>query len=74
MTKVYLVMQQPEGSDRESEFSEISGIFSSSNKAIKACRNQRYCYAEVILDHQFPDETINGLNWIVDPQQVTEND
>lgn len=63
MIDVYLVMQQPQGSDDNAFATEISGIFSSEEKAIKACRDNKYVYTKMTLDEQFPDETVNVVEW-----------
>jgi len=36
---------------------EFQGVFSSEQKAIKACRNENYFYAPIELDKEIPDQT-----------------
>lgn len=46
------------GQYKEGEAWEIQGVFSTEDAAKAACRKFNYFYLPLILDENFPDETI----------------
>ncbi len=54
--KLWIVGQYKSGIGKEIRW-EMQGVFSTKEKAIKACRNYKYFIGSEILDQEIPDET-----------------
>lgn len=68
MGNVYLVQQWCE----EKSHWEISGVFDTQDKAILACRDNNYCILKMVLNEQFPHESVDGDYFF--PFQQEENE
>lgn len=61
---LWLVGQYKGGEEPDTQW-DFQGIFSTRDKAVDACRNERYFVVPVIVDQEEPDElgTFDGAEW-----------
>ena len=65
--KLYTVLQI---TNEEANAFELGGIFSTEEKAIKACRDDNFCYIINELDYEYPLESVYGVTYFPTKNEI----